>query len=179
MKIVAHLERFIGKISEVIEIVDRKHKISISLFENVPFEGVRTYCTLGLNKFFLDYYYEFVFVCGSNFNQNEIASFLTSFSEFLIEEKTSVLQGDILSFDFTLTSETKMNSLYFTLPFYFDHDFQDLHLEDRAVIFPLIVPVYHQEALLIREKGWNSFEDFLEENDVDNLWDLNRDPLHW
>ncbi|WP_394337817.1 suppressor of fused domain protein [Chryseobacterium pennae] len=57
-----------------------------------------------------------------------------------------------MSFDFTI-SETKMNSLYFTLPFYFDDDLQELRLEDRTVIFPLIVRVYNEEAQLIRQEG--------------------------
>ncbi|REC62299.1 hypothetical protein DRF65_11335 [Chryseobacterium pennae] len=46
-----------------------------------------------------------------------------------------------------------MNSLYFTLPFYFDDDLQELRLEDRTVIFPLIVRVYNEEAQLIRQEG--------------------------
>lgn len=96
MKIVNHLEQFRGKISKAIEIVNRKYNITISLYENIPFEGVRTYCTLGLHKHFIEYFYEFVFVCGEMFDQNEIASFLTSFAEYLIDNETSVLQGDFV-----------------------------------------------------------------------------------
>ncbi|MBP2619548.1 suppressor of fused domain protein [Chryseobacterium jejuense] len=94
-------------------------------------------------------------------------------------QKQDGKRGDVISFDFTITSETKMNSLYFTLPFYFDEDLQQLDIEERSVIFPLIIPVYYGEAQLIRDKGWNSFETFLEENEVDNLWDLNREPYVW
>ncbi|GEN69618.1 suppressor of fused domain protein [Chryseobacterium rhizosphaerae] len=179
MKIVEHIENHIGEITNAINITDKKYDITISLHEQTPFDGVRTYSTLGLNRYFIGYYFEFIFVCENKFSKNEIASFLTSFSEFLIEQNKGVKQGDVISFDFTITSETKMNSLYFTLPFYFDENLQQLDLDERSVIFPLIVPVYYDEAQLIREKGWNSFEEFLEENEIDNLWDLNRESYSW
>ncbi|MCQ9641432.1 suppressor of fused domain protein [Chryseobacterium sp. WG14] len=179
MKVIEHLEKYIGEISRGADIVDKKYDLTISLYDNIPFEGIRTFITLGLNRYFIDYYFELIFVCKSNYDENEIASFLTSFSEYLIDGKKGILKGDVITFDFTLTSETKMNSLYFTLPFYFDYDLQELQLEDRAVIFPLIIPIYNEEAELIREKGWNSFEEFLEENEIDDLWDLNRESYSW
>lgn len=179
MKIVKHLESYIGKISRGIDITDKKNDLTISIYDNIPFDGVKTYTTLGLNRYLIDYYFEFIFVCGQNNNENEIASFLTSLSEYLIDNKKGVRQGDVLSFDFALISETKMNSLYFTLPFYFDDELQELQLENRTVIFPLIIPIYNKEAELIKEKGWNNFEKFLEEKEVDNLWDLNREEYSW
>ncbi|ATN04014.1 hypothetical protein CRN76_00465 [Chryseobacterium indologenes] len=179
MRIVEHIENYVGEISSAINITDKKYNVTISLHERTPFDEIRTYSTLGLNRYFIDCYFEFIFVCGYNFSKSEIASFLTSFSEYLIEQGKSVRQGDVISFDFRIISETKMNSLYFTLPFYFDENLQQLDLEERSVIFPLIIPVYYEEAQLIREKGWSSFEEFLEENAIDNLWDLHREPYSW
>ncbi|MEB4759076.1 suppressor of fused domain protein [Chryseobacterium indologenes] len=179
MKIVEHIENYVGEISSAINITDKKYNVTISLHERTPFDEVSTYSTLGLNRYFIDYYFEFIFVCGNNFSKSEIASFLTSFSEYLIEQGKSVRQGDVISLDFRMTSETKMNSLYFTLPFYFDENLQQLDLEERSVIFPLIIPVHYEEAQLIREKGWSSFEEFLEENEIDSLWDLNREVYVW
>lgn len=179
MKIVKHLEKYIGEISNAINITDKRYEVTISLYENIPFEEIRTYSTLGLNRYFVGYYFEFILVCESKFSKDEIASFLTSFSEYVIEQNINVQRGDVISFDFTMTSETKMDSLYFTLPFYFDENLQQLELEERSVIFPLIIPVYNEEAQLIREKGWNVFEEFLEENEIDNLWDLNREVYVW
>lgn len=179
MIVVEHLEKYIGEISSSIDIDDKKYHLTISLYEDTPFEGIRAYSTLGLNRYFIGYYYEFVFVCMAKYNKNEISSFLTSFSEYLIDKKKGVARGDVLSFDFAMTSETKMNSLYFSLPFYFDDNLQQLQLEDRNVIFPLIIPIYNEEAQLIRKKGWKSFEIFLEDNEIDNLWDLNRKEYVW
>lgn len=179
MKIVKHLEKYIGEISNAINITDKRYEVTISLYENIPFEEIRTYSTLGLNRYFVGYYFEFILVCESKFSKDEIASFLTSFSEYVIEQNINVQRGDVISFDFMMTSETKMDSLYFTLPFYFDENLQQLDLEERSVIFPLIIPVYNEEAQLIREKGWNVFEEFLEENEIDNLWDLNREVYVW
>nr|WP_314496028.1 suppressor of fused domain protein [uncultured Chryseobacterium sp.] len=179
MKVVEHLEKYIGEISRGADIVDKRYDLSISLYNNIPFEGVKTYSTLGMNHYFIDYYYEFIFVCGNQFNGNEIVSFLTSLSEYLIDSKNGVRRGDILSFDFTITSETKMNSLYFSLPFYFDDDLQELKLEDKSVIFPLIIPIYSSEAVLIEKNGWEKFEEFLEDNEIDDLWDFNRNEFSW
>ncbi|WP_433631769.1 suppressor of fused domain protein [Chryseobacterium cucumeris] len=179
MKIVKHLEKYIGEISNAINITDKRYEVTISLYENIPFEEIRTYSTLGLNRYFVGYYFEFILVCESKFSKDEIASFLTSFSEYVIEQNINVQRGNVISFDFMMTSETKMDSLYFTLPFYFDENLQQLDLEERSVIFPLIIPVYNEEAQLIREKGWNVFEEFLEENEIDNLWDLNREVYVW
>lgn len=179
MKVVEHLEKYIGEISRAVNITDKKYNLTISLLDDIPFEGIRTYTTLGMNRYFNDYYYEFIFVCEERYDENEIASFLTSFAEYLIDGKKGVRKGDVRTFDFAMTSETKMNSLYFTLPFYFDDDLQELQLEDRAVVFPLIIPIYNEEAELIKEKGWKSFEEFLEENEIDNLWDLSRDQYTW
>ncbi|ASK30158.1 hypothetical protein CEY12_08540 [Chryseobacterium sp. T16E-39] len=179
MIVVEHLEKYIGEISRVKDVLDKKYNLTISLYDNIPFEDIRTYSTLGMNHYFIDYYYEFTFVCMSKYNENEIASFLTSFVEYLIDNKKGVLHGDVISFNFTMTSETKMNSLYFTLPFYFDNDFQELILENKGVVFPLIIPIYQEEAQLIREKGWNAFEEFLEKNEINDLWDLKRNKYYW
>lgn len=179
MKVVEHLEKHIGKISNAVNITDKKYNITISLYENIPFEKVRTYSTLGMSKYFIDYYFELIMVCDDKFNKNEIASFLTSLSEYFIDNNKGIRRGDVMTFGFSITSDTKMNSLYFTLPFYFDDDLQQLRLEDKTIIFPLIIPIYAEEALIINQKGWNSFETFLEDNEIDNLWDLKREPYIW
>lgn len=179
MKIVEHLEKHIGEISSSVDIDDKHYHVTISLYNNTPFEGIRTFSTLGVNRYFIDYYYEFIFVCMVKYNENEISSFLISLSEYLIDRKIGVKRGDVLSLDFTITPETKMSSLYFSLPFYFDDDLQELKLEDRSIIFPLIIPIYSSEALLIEQKGWEKFEEFLEDNEIDNLWDLNRNEYSW
>ncbi|ROH90612.1 suppressor of fused domain protein [Chryseobacterium cucumeris] len=179
MKIIRHLEKYTGEISRGADIDDRKYNVTVALYDNIPFEDIRTYSTLGMNRYFIEYYYEFIFVCMARYSESEIASFLTSFAEYLIDGEKGIRRGDVLSFDFTMTSETKMNSLYFTLPFYFNDELQELQLEDKEVVFPLIVPVYQDEAELIKEKGWNAFEDFLVENEIDDLWDLNRKSYTW
>lgn len=179
MKVVEHLEQYIGKISRGAEIENRKYNLTISLYENVPFNGIRTYSTLGMNRYFIDYHYEFIFVCMSRYNENEIISFLTSFSEYVIDRKKGVVRGDVISFNFNITSQTKMSSLYFSLPFYFEDDLQELILPDRNIIFPLIIPIYKEEAKLIEQKGWKKFEEFLEKNEIDNLWDLEREMFLW
>ena len=72
-----------------------------------------------------------------------------------------------------------MDALYVSAPFYFDDDFQVCYSEHYNIVFPLLVPLYKQEAELVEKKGWNAFEQFLLDNEVDNLSDMNRKPFVW
>lgn len=179
MNVIEHLEKYIGLISKGADVVDKRYNLTISTYYDIPFENLSTFSTLGLNKYYLDYYYEFIIVAHKEFDESEIISFLTSFSEFLIDNKRAVRRGDVLSFDFSLFSETKMNSVYITLPFYFEDGLQELTIENKTIIFPLIIPVYDEEAKLIQKKGWESFESFLEDNDIDDLWNFKRNKYSW
>ncbi|WP_194786649.1 suppressor of fused domain protein, partial [Neisseria meningitidis] len=73
----------------------------------------------------------------------------------------------------------KMDALYVSAPFYFDDDFQVCYGEHYNIVFPLLVPLYKQEAEWVEKKGWNAFEQFLLDNEVDNLSDMNRKPFAW
>ena len=64
-------------------------------------------------------------------------------------------------------------------PLYFDDDFQVCYGEYYNIVFPLLVPLYKQEAELVEKKGWNAFEQFLLAKEVDNLSDMNRNPFVW
>jgi hypothetical protein len=179
MKIVNHLEYYIGGlITSAIFIDDRKFNVSISLYENLPFEGVTTLSTLGLNHYPTGkYHHELIMVCNNNFNLSYIASYLTSFSEYLIDNNKSILKGEVFDFDFTISEETKMSSLFFTIPFYFDEDIQLLEYNNRTIIFPLLIPVYREESDFVKLHGYSVFESFLEVNEINNLSDLKRDNL--
>lgn len=179
MKVVDHLEYYIGGlISSSIFIDDRKFNVTISLYENLPFEGVTTLTTLGLNRYPTGkYHHELIMVCNNNFNLSYIASYLTSFSEYLIDNNKSILKGEVFDFDFTITEETKMSSLFFTIPFYFDEDIQLLEDNNRTIIFPLLIPIYKEESDFVKLHGYSVFESFLEDNEINNLSDLKRDNL--
>lgn len=57
--------------------------------------------------------------------------------------------------------------------------FRSVMANTNNIVFPLLVPLYKQEAELVEKKGWNAFEQFLLDNEVDNLSDMNRKPFVW
>ncbi|KLS55506.1 suppressor of fused family protein, partial [Neisseria gonorrhoeae ATL_2011_05-08] len=44
-----------------------------------------------------------------------------------------------------------MDALYVSAPFYFDDDFQVCYGEHYNIVFPLLVPLYKQEAELVEK----------------------------
>lgn len=179
MIVVEHLEKFLGKIDRAIKINDAQFNISVSIFENCPFNGVKTFATLGLNRVLSENPYELIFVCDSKNIEEQIASFMVSFSEYISNNNLKLYRGTVIMFDFNLTTYTKMKSIYIAQPFYFDEDFQALEKNELSVIFPLLVPLYENEAKKIQLNGWKNFELFLEKNEINNLWDLNRNEYFW
>lgn len=180
MEIIEHIENYIGEISYGIE-VKSKYPISISCFNNKPMDNLNSFVSLGLNKFNLNYKsnFELLFVCGRNFSDRNIASLLVWLSELMIEQKHAILNGEIIFLPQVISPETKMNCLLVYTPFYFPNDFQVAKTKNGNVVFPLLIPIYLEEAKLIQEKGIESFEKFLLSNHIDNLWDMNRSYFSW
>lgn len=179
MDIIRHTEKYINKISEAIKITDCNYNITVSVYNETPFSGLKTYSTLGLSSYNIKNYYELVFVCNDDYLKEKISSSLISFAEYLISENLKILRGDTFSFNHPIFEGSKMDSFYISLPFYFDNEFQVLNQRYKNVIFPLLIPLYREEADLVRSKGWSIFEEYLLDNEIDNLWDLRRKKIVW
>lgn len=181
MMVVEHLEKHLGKIARSSWPEERKYNISVSIFPNQPFERMNTYSTLGLNFYDVGFKsnFELLFVCSDIWNELEISAFLQRVAEYLVSNRKAILRGDIVYLPRTVINGSQMKALYVAIPFYFDDDIQAISDGEKSVVFPLLIPIYEKEAELVETKGWNAFEDFLEDNQVDNLWDLKRKPFSW
>lgn len=181
MNVIKHLETHIGKIEKGYIDQERQNRISVSTFSDQPFNDLKTYSTLGLNRYNLGYksFFELLFVCHKSYNAEKTSSFLSHFADYLINNRYYLLRGDVIPLPRKIIDSSDMDCLYISLPFYFDTDIQVLHTEDRNIVFPLLIPIYSSEAKIIEQKGWDSFEDFLSKIEADNLWDLNRAPYVW
>ena len=179
MNLIEHIEGHIGKISCGSE--KDIYDIEIIIIEDKPKIGLKTFITVGLSKYELNYksLVELVFVCKKNDSNDEIVSFLSWLSKIILSEKKIILRGDVIYLPRNITENSSMNALYASIPFYFDDDFQVFNNINKNIIFPLLIPIYKDEAKLIQKNGWNKFEDFLENNKINNLYDLYRNPLHW
>ncbi|HGG9564502.1 TPA: suppressor of fused domain protein, partial [Neisseria meningitidis] len=100
-------------------------------------------------------------------------------AEYLIDNRQPILRGEIIQLPRVIIEGSKMDALYVSAPFYFDDDFQVCYGEHYNIVFPLLVPLYKQEAEWVEKKGWNAFEQFLLDNEVGNLSDMNRKPFTW
>lgn len=180
MNVVKHLENYLGEIDRSIKIINNSYNISVSIFQHQPCEGLKTFSTLGLNKYYLNYKsrFELIFICDSKQDENVISVLLLSISNYLIKKHTPILRGEVILLPNKI-EKSEMNSLYVSLPFYFHDDFQTCKNEDEVVVFPLLIPIYEKEKELIERKGWECFEEFLVKNNVDNLWDFNREEYRW
>lgn len=182
MKLINHIEKYLGEIQEGQALEDAKYNVSMSIFKNTPFEQVNTYTSLGLSNYVLfrnnkKYRMEIVFGAENTFDKISISKFLLNFVESLIQSQVSPYKGDFFRFGESIYPQSSMNSLYVTTPIFYPEEFQTLEIKGEKIIFPWVFPIYEQEVDYIIEKGYGNFESLLEEKRVDTFWDLFRESV--
>lgn len=182
MELIKHLEKYLGEINEGIKLNDREYNISVSIFKNMPFEGINSYCTLGMSKYLLfhnskEFRIELIFGSEERFEKSAIARLLLTFSERLITTGTAPFLGNVFDFNDYIYPNSRMSKLYITSPVFYQPDFQVCNTASSNVIFPWVFPIHDSEAEFIKANGYDFFESYLEENDINSFWDLLRPPL--
>lgn len=119
---------------------------------------------------------ELVFTAYRNFQSEQIASFLSTFAEYLVSANKALLHGDFIGPETPIIFGTVLNSIYSTVPMIFEEDFAVFHDSSPPTVFVWIIPIHEEEANYIRFNGWDKFEDLLEREDPE-LWDLTRVPV--
>lgn len=177
--IAEHIEKFVGHISYG-TLRNEFDKVNIAIICDEPDKSLNTFVTLGLHYYDINYKsrFELVFVCSNQVQNSEITSFLSWFANLIIETQKPLLRGDIIFLPRNI-EKSSMNALYVATPFYFDETFQVLECNGNNVIFPLLIPLYEHEAKFIQSKGWQEFENFLYKEQIENLYDLNRQSFYW
>jgi len=176
--LVEHVEKYLGKIESGYKLSDRQFDVSVSKFRDQPFEGIITYSTIGLSKYELfnngkKYELELLLSVNESFNDQDISSFLLSFSEHLLKHRKALLRGEIVGPHDKLISETEMNGIYCSIPVFFEDDFVTF----ESKVFVWLIPLYENELRFIEENGWDKFETVLEDNPDIDFWDLKRDEI--
>lgn len=175
MTIIYHLEKHLGKVSDIFKTDTFPYDVSIFIFRDMPAKGLVTYSTVGVSYHCLNNrHYEFVFCCGNDVSESEVAGFLYNMAFKFIHYNVGVLRGQV--FEYNSSFSSNMTYVYISTPFYYDDDFQVCQDEKINVIFPLLIPIYKNEANFIRDFGWKKFENYLIENQKDNLYDVYRNP---
>lgn len=85
------------------------------------------------------------------------------------------LRGDVIGPKGEIFENSKMTALYVAPPICFDEKTAGFKIAKSEVIFMWLVPISTTESDYIKRNGWESFEDILENNEIDVL-DIFRKP---
>ena len=180
MTVPEHLETYLGPISRGWAPPDNQWGIQVSLLENTPEPGVRTYATLGLSRHVLGLgpkqaRHELVFSAWAHYEADDVASFLMTLAEEVARSTTGVRRGEVIEGK-PLMAGARTTGVYASIPVFWPDGFHVLESTTPPTVVVWLLPIYHAEAQLIASAGWSRFEDKLEEADCD-FWDLNRSSL--
>ena len=173
-----HYERYLGMISH--GWMDRisETKVSIVSFMGRPEPNVTTFATLGLSRSILNLRedhkirQELLVSANDTFLQTAIAAFLLSIAEDLIKRGQALLRGEVIGPGKPVIDGAATTAVYVANPSPFDKLLTEFPSVPPTV-FAYLVPITSTEAALVREHGWDWFENALEKQNPD-IWDLAR-----
>ncbi|MHA6853512.1 suppressor of fused domain protein [Ralstonia pseudosolanacearum] len=186
MTLIEHLEKYLGHLvegwadSSPTEVAGKN--IQVVRFSGVPYEGASTFATLGLSDYVVDLggdrsvRQEFLFATRDCYPAEQVASFLVTFSSFVRSKQRALLRGDVIGPSTPLISGVAANGLYASNPVIFPEGVGTYSTSSPATVMVWLIPLVGSDSSLVKEVGWNRFEDLLEMQNPD-LLDLNRDPL--
>lgn len=183
MDLIKHIEKYLGNITGGESVIIEEYgKIILLQFENQPFEDVITHMTLGLSNHNLgineqkEVRIELIISVYREQNNTTLDDLLLHISNKMLINHKAILRGQVIPIPGTI-SLGSFSSLYVSNPVFFEDEFASLKEIEPNIVFAWLFPIYENEAEFIHREGWNRFEDFLQENEIDNFWDLNRDEF--
>lgn len=179
--LVTHLESTLGPIDGGWSKTDSGAPLPVQVvrFRDAPGAGITSFVTLGLS------FHEVMLSDGrparaelivSCWNRNRnlgVPAVLSVVAGDLIESARLPPRGSVLGPAGPLFSDSRLSALYFSVPVFFPNEFRTWKGSMPPTILIQLIPITDDEAALIREQGWNEFEDHLERRDPD-LFDLHR-----
>ena len=177
-----HLERYLGPIQRGWSAKDDSSGIQVVQFVDRPVEGVMTVASLGLSSSSLKMAtgtkvrQEFLLSINSEMNVDHLASFLITFAAYVKKQGNALLRGDIVGPSSPLVPGVRVNSIYASIPVFFNEEICTFKTTDPPTVLVSLLPLHGSEAIFVRKHGWEIFEDLLEKENPD-LFDMNRSPL--
>jgi hypothetical protein len=179
MNITDHFEKYLGRFESGWG--DKSCRIQVVQFKQQPFDGAITYATIGMSHIILPFSesksirHELLFSAHESFSSEDIASFLLSFSEFVLSKSQALWRGDVVGPSTPIIDGVAMNAVYASIPVIFDRNLAVFSESDLVppIVLVWILPIFEQEAKFVKSNGWEMFESILEEINPD-LLDLNR-----
>lgn len=175
-------ETHLGSFSDAWKLSKEKYNLQVLRFKNQPFVGVDTYITLGLSHYPLKQRsnstikQELLISVKNNYSKEQIASFLLSFAESILDSSKALMRGEVVGPGKNIIDKVKCNAIYVTLPVFFGDDFSSYINKEDEIIMCWLLPITEKDTDYIKNSGWNKFELYLETiNDINTFWDINRD----
>ncbi|HDY7675741.1 TPA: suppressor of fused domain protein [Vibrio vulnificus] len=173
MSLVQHVENYLGTIDRGWKDHQSENNLQIVSFVDCPGETVSTFVSLGMSTEELKMgdsrtvRQEIVFSAYTIFNSNLIVSFLISLCEGILGRGKAVLRGEVIPLSPELAQKIGFEFVYCTIPIFFEDDFRIYDETSPSTVMVWVLPIYRSEADYIGRKGWERFEDLLEEKDPD------------
>jgi hypothetical protein len=183
--LVGHLERHLGPIGFgwSKDADGRRLPFQIVEFEKGPITGTHVLATLGLSDRALQMddgrrvRQELVMILRQDVGPRNLPGVMQQVALEALERDRAYLRGEVLGPRGDLVEGTHLQALYVAVPVYFPDGFQVyLPGEGEPVMFAWLVPITAGEAAFVRIRGWNAFEDQLEQKDPD-LLDFHRESI--
>lgn len=178
-----HVESYIGEIEK--GWVLPGHDDTLQVVKIMPKDIADTSCylTLGVsdNRYRLSNSdrssrFEFLLLVPKEHEVTYAPSILDDVIIAMKNKGEAFLRGDIIGPKGILFNNTDKTALYVAPPMCLDENLNGFTIEGDEVVFVWLVPISTQECEFIARMGWESFEDALEENEVDVL-DFDRPSL--
>jgi antitoxin YqcF len=174
-----HYERNLGNIARGWSDDKRMHGVQIVCFERQPEQGVKTYATLGLSRHIVEsprsrhVRQELLISANEAFASDAVAGLVLSLAEHVLQRGKALLRGEVIGPGAPVVAGSTLVAIYVTNPSPFEKSLTEFVSEPPATVFAYLVPITEAEALLVRERGWQWFEEQLEQQNPD-IWDLAR-----
>jgi hypothetical protein len=182
MTLISHIESTLGQIEQGWSFEECSESVQVVRCRNQPFDSVVTYLTVGLSNFSSSMpqgrkiRQELVFTANENFSARQIASFMLTFSNYILARNQALLRRDIIGPSEPLISDVAVNSVYASIPVLFDESFSTYTDSSPHTVMVWLIPLLTEEANFVKDRGWSLFEDVLELENPD-LMDLNRGSI--
>jgi len=166
--IIEHLESHLG----MIERGWGEPELQVAKFVGTPDAGVSTFCTIGLSRTPLPMRdgrlvrQELLVSVAASYQDDAVASFLLTFSEYVLSKNRALLRGDVVGPAQPLIPGVSASAVYCAMPVFFPDEFVTYRGSDPSTVLVWLVPQPPAEAEFSRRVGWDRYETTLEEEGV-------------
>jgi hypothetical protein len=157
-----------------------KHGVQVLRFKNTPLPNLYTYMTLGVSNSVLELEnklmrQEYLIVSNSQ-KEDEIVSFLFSFSEMIINQNRAVKRGEIFDPLNDWFSIPEIKGIYSCYPILISEE-QGVYVKHTPkTTFVQLIPILKEDIELIKSYKGINFENVLIEDNM-NFWNFKRDSF--